>query len=183
MNHRHRRALVAACALLAVAPLPAAAAPVRPAPSGSLATFEGHQIDLAQGWGEATACAVTDAGTKCYRTEAEMDATIATSSPATATVAASGAATTASTCSSSLRLYDGTSFTGTVLSLSTRGSLITLSTYGFDNKTSSYKVGACAAVLYSGIQSGTYPGNTAANAQASSMQSGWDNVISSVLIP
>jgi hypothetical protein len=44
-------------------------------------------------------------------------------------------------------------------------------------------VGACAAHLYSGIQSGLYPGNTAANAQASSMQSGWDNTISSVLIP
>jgi hypothetical protein len=184
MNHRLiRRALAAACALVAVFPLPAVAAPVRPAPSGSLATFEGHQIDLAQGWGEATACAVTDTGTTCYRTEAEMDATIATSSPATATVEASGAATTASACSSSVRLYDGTSFTGTVLSLSTRGSLITLSTYGFDNKTSSYTVGACAAVLYSGIQSGTYPGNTAANAQATSMQSGWNNVISSVLIP
>jgi hypothetical protein len=180
MNHRLiRRALVAACALLAVFPLPAAAAPVRPAPSGSLATFEGHQIDLAQGWGEATACAVTDAGTTCYRSEAEMDSAIA---PPTATTSTGGAATAAA-CSSSLRLYDGTSFTGTVLSLSTRGSLLTLSTYGFDNKTSSYKVGACAAVLYSGIQSGTYPGNTAANAQATSMQSGWDNVISSVLIP
>ncbi|MEO6126561.1 MAG: hypothetical protein ABIR32_22900 [Ilumatobacteraceae bacterium] len=181
MNHRlNRRALVAACALLAVSPLPAAAAPVRPAPSGSLATFEGHQIDLAQGWGEATACAVTDTGTTCYRSEAEMDAATKTPTPATSTAEASA---TASACSSSLRLYDGTSFTGTVLSVSTRGSLLTLSTYGFDNKTSSYKVAACAAILYSGIQSGTYPGNTAANAQAASMQSGWDNVISSVLIP
>ena len=78
MNHRLiRRALVAAGALLAVSPLPAAAAPVRPAPSGSLATFAGHQIALAEGWDEATACAVTDAGTTCYRTEAEMDAAIA----------------------------------------------------------------------------------------------------------
>lgn len=184
MNHRLiRRALAATCALVAVFPLPAEAAPDGPAPSGSLVTFEGHQIDLARGWGEATACAVTDTGTTCYRTEAEMDAATKTPTPATSTTEASWATTTASTCSSSLRLYDGTSFTGTVLSLSTRASLITLSTYGFDNKTSSYKVGACAAVLYSGIQSGTYPGNTAANAQATSMQSGWNNVISSVLIP
>jgi hypothetical protein len=184
MNHRPiRRAAVAACALLAVSPLAAAAAPVRPAPSGSLATFEGHQIDLTQGWGGATACAVTDAGTTCYRSEAEMDAAIAAPTEATSAGEARWTTAAASACSSSLRLYDGTSFTGTVLSLSTRGSLLALSTYGFDNKTSSYKVGACAAVLYSGIQSGTYPGNTAANAQATSMQSGWNNVISSVLIP
>lgn len=185
MNHRLiRRALVAACVVIAVSPVPVDAASARPAPGGSLATFEGQQIDLTQGWGDATACAVTDTGTTCYRTEAEMDTALATPTPASTVGESSGATVTmASACSSSLRLYDGTSFTGSVVSFSTRGTLISLSSYGFDNKTSSYKVGACAAILYSGIQTGTYPGNTAANAQASSMVSGWNNVISSVLIP
>ena len=86
-------------------------------------------------------------------------------------------------CSTSLRLYDGTSFGGQVVSFTTTGSLVTLSSYGFDNKTSSYKVGACAATLYNGIQTSPYPGNTGAGAQATSMLAGWDNTISSVLMP
>jgi hypothetical protein len=189
MNHRLTRcALVAACALTTLVPPTVAVAAPRPGPAGSIATFEGTLIDLSQGWGEAAACAVTDDGTTCYRTEAEMDAALAVSDPMAVTVAsasieASGA-TTSVTCSSSLRLYDGTSFTTPVLSLSTRGILISPAANGFDNKTSSFKVGACSAKLYDGA-SGTnqYPGSTAANVQASSMQSGWNNVISSVLIP
>lgn len=85
-------------------------------------------------------------------------------------------------CSTSLRLYDGTGQTGAVISLSTRGTSVSLSAYGFDNRTSSYRVGACSSTFYSGVSTGVYGGNTAANASASSMLSGWDNVVSSVFI-
>ena len=91
-------------------------------------------------------------------------------------------ATATASCSSTLRLYHGTSFTGAVLGLSTRGSLIQLASSGFDNVTSSYRVGACSASLYDGLQSGLYPGATGAGSQASVMLSGWDNTISSVVI-
>lgn len=87
------------------------------------------------------------------------------------------------TCSTSIRLFDGTSFGGTVVNISTTGAVVSLSTDGFDNLTSRYKAGACVSKLYSGIGTGLYPGNTAANSQAASMVSGWDNTISSILIP
>lgn len=141
------------------------------APAAEIATFEGATFDMTQGWGAATACNVTDTGTTCYRTETEMNK-----------ATASGTASRASSCSSSLRLYDGTGHTGQVISITTRSTLISLSGYGFDNKTSSYKVGACSARLYNGIGSSPYPGSTSAYASATSMASGWNNVISSVTL-
>ncbi len=135
------------------------------------ATFEGTTFDMTRGWGAATACNVTDTGTTCYRTEAEMNKAIAD---------APGAGSRVAGCSSSLRLYDGTGHTGQVISITTLSTLISLSGYGFDNKTSSYKVGACSARLYNGIGSSQYGGNTSAGASATSMASGWNNVISSV---
>lgn len=151
---------------------------------GVLARFEGQTIDLSQGWGQAHACTTTIIGTACYRTEAEMNqaSAVAPSTRATRSTRSSSPTTATGSCSSSLRLYDGTSFTGSVLALTTTGSLIQLSSYGFDNVTSSYKVGACNANLYSGLQSGLYPGATGANSQSSVMLSGWDNTISSVVI-
>lgn len=60
---------------------------------------------------------------------------------------------------------------------------IGLSGYGFDNVTSSYQVGGCAATFYDTAGgTGTYPGSTGAGASASSMVSGWDNRISSIRI-
>ena len=50
----------------------------------------------------------------------------------------SGAAQLAS-CSTSLRLYSGTSYTGQVLYLSTRSLWLNLSAYGFDNLTERVK--------------------------------------------
>lgn len=178
-----RRAL-AATVIAVVAPATTAttavAGPTGRDLAGGRASFEGTTLNLAAGWGAARACAVTPTATTCYRSEAAMDAALA----ATRTVLSTTLEITPlATCGSSLRLYDGTSFGGQVISFTTTGSLISLATYGFDNKTSSYKVGACAANLYSGLQTGLYPGNTAANAQAATMLSGWDNTISSVLMP
>jgi hypothetical protein len=81
-------------------------------------------------------------------------------------------------------LYRSTSYGGAVLQLTTRYTYINLSGYGFDNDTSSYRVGACAAYFYDGTNGGgsVYPGSTGAGVSASSMVSGWDNRISSVYI-
>jgi hypothetical protein len=136
-----------------------------------IATFEGAAFDMTRGWGAATACNVTDTATICYRTEAAMNKAIAPA-PGTGSVAAN--------CSSSLRLYDGTGHTGQVINIATRSTLLSLSGYGFDNKTSSYIVGACSARLYNGIGTSQYGGSTSAGASATSMASGWNNVISSV---
>jgi hypothetical protein len=103
---------------------------------------------------------------------------------ATAWAARSIEITPLAACSSSLRLYRSTSYGGAVLQLTTRNTYINLSGYGFDNDTSSYKVGACSAGFYDGSGGGapTYPGSTGANASATSMVSGWDNRVSSVYI-
>ena len=162
-------ALLSILALTAAAGTPAIAH--AQAANPSLAWYQDHWIDLSKSWETATACNVQPDGTTCYRTEAQMNAAIGP----TATSHFSPAVT----CGSALHLYDGTSFTGTSISFSSRLTVINLSTYGFDNLTSSYKIGACAADFYSGSNlTGTlYPGNTSANASATSMLSGWDNSI------
>jgi hypothetical protein len=159
-------------AATAVGFAPTALANQAPPESGVAAVFEGTTFDMSRGWGAATACHVTDNDVTCYRSEADMDRALNESA----------SASRASDCSTALRLYDGTSHTGAVISLSTRQSLLTLSAYGFDNRTSSYRVGACAVSLYNGIGTSKYGGNTSANASATSMASGWNNVISSVVI-
>lgn len=168
-----RRALVAGV-LFAV---PITAAPVQAlSSSGVLATFEGRTIDLSKGWGDARACTVDATGVTCYRSELSMD-------QAESLTAGVGTSVASLTCSPALRLYDGTSFTGTVLFITTRGALVTLASLGFDNVTSSYRIGGCSANLYSGTLTGLNPGNTAANVQSATMLSGWNNVLSSVLVP
>jgi hypothetical protein len=144
---------------------------------GVVATFEGSTIDLQEGWGAARACTSGGTSTTCYRSEAAMDR-------ATAVAARSIEITPFAACSSSLRLYRSTSYGGSVLQLTTRNAYINLSGYGFNNDTSSYRVGACSAGFYDGSGGGapTYPGSTGANASATSMVSGWDNRVSSVYI-
>lgn len=148
---------------------------------GVIASFEGGWINLAEGWGEATACTSDGVTAECYRTEAEMNAA---SHPAVSATARSAGIVPLLACASSLKLYRSTSFTGAVLQLTSRGAYINLSTYGFDNDTSSYKVGACTSYFYDGASGGTplYPGTTTANSSATSMLTGWDNRVSSVYI-
>ena len=172
-------ATITALAALVAVPVVAQAASDQADTGAVIATFEGKTFDMSAGWGasrarpEIQACHVTETTVDCYRSEAEMtDAWGETFS----------VAVLAANCGTTLRLYDGTSHTGAVLSLSQRGSSLSLSTYGFDNRTSSYRVGACSSTFYNGIGSSPYPGNTAANASATSMLSGWNNVISSVYI-
>lgn len=173
-----KRALFAAlfAATLVVAP-PISATAASADNSASLAWFEDHWIDLAEDWEDATACDVSTGATVCFRTEAELDEHLLAGS-------LNSMIGILAVCGSTLRLYDGTSYGGTVLSLSTRNVTHNLSTYGFDNMTSSYKVGACDSDFYSAALLGgsLYSGNTAAFAQATAMLSGWNNVVSSVYI-
>ncbi|MEI7547472.1 MAG: hypothetical protein WCK21_05365 [Actinomycetota bacterium] len=162
-----------------IVPLPSAHAGGGGARGGQ-ATFEGRTIDLSVDWQGATACNIAPSGSVCFRTEAQLDQFLSTATvDTTATVDS-----LASSCSSTLRLYSGTSYTGSVLNLSTEFLFINLSTYGFDNITSSYKVGACDTWFYSGASGGgsLYPGSTSAFSSSTSMLFGWNDVISSVYI-
>lgn len=153
---------------MSAGPSDAAGAPPPGDPQQAL--FEGRHIDLAQGWNEARACAQLPSVTHCFRTVADMERELSDDFAVLA-------------CSSPLRLYDGTSFGGVVLTLTTTGTLLNLSTFGFDNRTSSYRVGACNARFFDTPGGSTqYPGTTTAGASAASMLSGWNNRLSSVRI-
>lgn len=149
----------------------------------SIAQFEGRSIDLKQGWGDAQACHVAeDLSITCFRTEKQMDDALGLKHVAGGDYpsAANGYAS----CGSSLRLYRNSYYSTPVLYLTTRWSWITLSWFGFDNVTSSYKVGACQSLFRSGSYGtgSTYPGWTGAYAKRSTMGWSWDNVLSSVYI-
>jgi hypothetical protein len=152
------------------------------------AVFEGRVIDLTEGWGEAKACLVWDSDTmvECFRYEAELLEWVSQLEAATIDqTKTSGAAAMSSTCSSSLRLYDGTNYSGSVLYLYQRTSWINLSNHGWSNRTSSFRVGACSSFFadYSKGGGSWYPTSlTQAWDVASSMISGWNNRISSIYI-
>jgi hypothetical protein len=145
------------------------------------AVYEGSTLDLSESWGTARACAELGSITECYDTEAELLAAhpeLVIAAPTKGDVATLLLAD----CSSSLRLYDGTSYSGAVLYLSTRGIVLNLANYGFDNRTSSRRNGACAAVLWTGASGSGSSLSIPANTQAASMPSGWNNVASSAYL-
>lgn len=154
-----------------------------------VATFEGTPLVLAEGWGEAQACLIWNqvGVAECFRTEEEMDRRIAEldASAAMLDELSWEGLSAASVCSTYLRLYSGTNYTGSVLYLRNRFQWLNLSAYGFSNLTSSYKVGACSSYFAENANGGGawYPTNlTVAYAQAASMISGWNNRVSSVHI-
>lgn len=176
----YRTVIALACASAALAvTAPAGAEPEEASPS-VMGWFEGEWIRLADGWGDAHACTSDDDKTaRCYRSEAEMDAA---EGPFPEPVEAGEFAARAA-CSGVLRLYTLTNHGGDVLQLSAQFQYLNLSSYGFSNVTSSYRIGPCNSNFYdTWPNTGTYPGSTAAFASATSMVSGWDNRIGSVYI-
>jgi hypothetical protein len=143
--------------------------------SDSRATFEGHSIDLRRGWGEATACASIGATTTCFRTEAAMRKWLAQTPPISAM---------SSSCFWSLTLYEHAGYGGAVLYLAAQYVWIDLSSRGFNDKTSSYYIGACDSIFAEHADGGGswYPGNTTAWASSPGMAPGWNDRISSVAI-
>ena len=156
------------------------------------ARYGDRLIDLSRGWEGAGACVVWPDKLdipECFDTETQMNRRIAELenqlAPASVGSSSGTAATSGSSCTSYLRLYDGTYYTGAVLYLRGRGRWFNLADYGFDQRTSSYRIGACAARFADWANGGGswYPTwLTEAYDQASTMLSGWDNDVSSVYI-
>ena len=134
----------------------------------AIATFEGRRINLAEDWGDATACLVWRQGgvLECFRSEEALDALEARLAPRRATTAASSdgqlLAASPYSCWSSLRLYEHNWYGGRRLSFWDRGFWQNLSLYGFDDQDSSYIVGGCYAHLAEHPDGGGwwYPGPT-----------------------
>ncbi len=187
---------MAALTLTLTGPVPAGAqtredAPVERRPA--IAGFEGRAIDLAGDWGDAEACLVWRQGgvLECFRTVEELDAREAELAPLqprnSGRAGGSGGGAVASStapysCSSSLRLYEYNYYGGRRLSFWDRGYWQNLYIYGFDNRTSSYIVGACYAHLAEHPDGGGwwYPGPT--YPYAGEPVIGWPGVISSIYI-
>ena len=95
-----------------------------------------------------------------------------------------GAEVPALTCSTPLKLHDGASQSGALATVSERGVWINLSSVGFDNRTSSFTVGACAIQMASGASGTGALYETCLNAFCveNTMDAGWNNVISSVYL-
>lgn len=139
-----------------------------------VARFEGTVLDLQHSWGSARACFADEDAVRCYRSETEMDA---------AEQGRSGDNSSARACTPSLRLYTLASYNGSVLHLTLSGSVLNLTSYGFNNTTSSYKVGSCDSRLFDTTSGGgLYPGTTSPGTNASFMSTGWDNRIGSIRI-
>lgn len=158
-----------------------------------LVKFEGKLIDLSKGWGEAQACVVWDTAdaSECFRSEAQLEAYTAKINDeintGTRQVKSTGEVGAMATCSSYLRLYEHSSFGGRVLQFASRGYWQNLGDYGFNDETSSYRVGACSSNLAEHANGGGYyyPGNTSAGTSSSCMCAGstnWNDRVSSIRV-
>lgn len=198
---RNLRGLVGLTALLlALAGVPAAAGAQAAAdddrgrsprgrvePGAAIASFEGRPIDLAEDWGEAQACLVWRQGgvLECFRTPEAMDARGAALLPGRSPARSATDAVAASfSCGSPLRLYDYSYYGGRQLWFWDRGFWQNLPDYGFDDRTSSYIVGACYAYLAEHPDGGGwwYPGPMYPYAGEPVMYASWQNTITSIYV-
>lgn len=183
MHRKLATAVAIAAFLVAVVPGSGLAEGIASPPSQpTVAWFEGAQIDLSKGWGEARACFVARSLglVECFPDQAGL---LARESQLQAQIAASPDLA-ASTCSSPLRLYANTSYGGREVDFYDRGYWQNLSNWSFDNQTSSYKVGVCGVYLadYANGGGSWYPGNTSPGYNSATMLSGWNDRISSIYI-
>ena len=161
----------------------------RAARGPAIAMFEGRRINLADDWGDATACLVWRQGgvLECFRTAEALDAFEARLAPRRETTIrpTDGSFLAASySCSSALRLFEHNWYGGRQLLFWDRGYWQNLYRYGFDDQMSSYKVGGCYAHLAEHPDGGGwwYPGPTYPYAGEPVMDWQWQDVISSIYI-
>jgi hypothetical protein len=162
----------------AMTAMPVAGASPLPSSTGAIASFDGQQINLAQGWGAAHACWTDGTTTDCYQTRAEM----AAAHPAPLLTAGTPLVANG-TCEVPTALFDQIDFGGDELDISTTATWVNLASLDFADVTQSYFIGACNTTFADGTNgSGSiYPtADTTANASAATMISGWSDRVVSV---
>ncbi|MBL1083656.1 hypothetical protein JK359_17055 [Streptomyces actinomycinicus] len=149
-----------------------------PVEEGVTASFDGKRADLSKGWGAAKACGVWREGVRCFRTVGELDRKAAAVNTSRAKAGVRAA------CSTPLQLGEDNDLRGRVLKFYDRGYWQNLGGYGFNDKTSSYRTGACTAHLaeHNDGRGYWYPGNTGPSHYEPSMRSGWNDRVSSIKI-
>ncbi len=157
-----------------------------------VAEFRGDLIGMDEVWDSAQACLVWPdrlQRPECFDSEDEMDRRIAELEDGDTrrgqVVPPGGTVAAVSQCSGWLRLYDGANYTGQTMSVRVRLQWLNLASFGFDQKTSSFRIGPCSAYFADWANGGGnwYPTNlTGAYDSAKNMISGWDNDVSSIYI-
>jgi hypothetical protein len=151
----------------------ASAAPETPV----IAAYNGGTLDLSQGWGSATVCDETNAGTYCFSNQAAYQAW-------QSSAAGEALVHPLTSCSSGLDLYQNQSYGGDELIVSSTLLWINLSDYSFADEVSSYKVGACSIIMTDGTNGSgdVYPGATSAGSDVSWIGTTWNDRVQSVYI-
>jgi len=172
-------ALTSCAALLSVLSGAGVASAATSSSTDVLASYNGETIDLTQGWGSATVCAVSSTGTNCFTNQSGYQSW-ASSQPQLSSMAV----TPATSCSTGLQLFQDISYGGNELILTTPSIWINLSAYSFANVVSSYKVGTCAVTMTDGTNgSGTiYPGATSPGSNVSWIGTAWNDRLQSVYL-
>jgi hypothetical protein len=143
----------------------------------SIAYFQGGTIDLAQGWGSAQICDVTLSGTYCFTGQSAYQNWVNTAGLMSDVVPLAN-------CSSGLDLYENIDYGGSELIVSSEVNWINLSTYGFSDVVSSFKVGACSISMTdsSNGSGNVYPGPTSPGSDVSWIGTAWNDRVQSVYI-
>jgi hypothetical protein len=144
-----------------------------------VASYNGGAIDLSQGWGTATVCAVTSTGTSCFTTQSEYLSWAGSQSQSSLAVGSP-----AISCSPGLELFQNISYGGKELILSTASNWINLSDYSFTDEVSSYKVGSCAVTMTDGPNGSgdIYPGATSPGSDVTWIGTAWNDRLQSVYL-
>jgi len=143
------------------------------------ASYNGGTIDLSQGWGTATVCAVTETGTHCFMTQSAYQLWLTTQSDLSGLLPAGSVG-----CSTGLALFQNISYGGRELDIYVTSIWINLSTYSFSDELTSYKVGACSISMTGASNGGgsVYPGATSAGSDVSWIGTAWNDRVQSVYV-
>lgn len=156
------------------------------ADEGSMATYEGRQIDLSSDWEGAQACAILATGNYCFDSQVELEATLG-GGEASLAPSSMGGESLLSYCNGDgslwLVLYENTSFGGRSLSFRDQGIWQNMSTYSFDNQMSSWdnNTGCTAYAAWDANGGGSWL-TMSASSSNSNVGSTWDNQTSSIHI-
>lgn len=181
-----RKFTTAAVAGVMVVPAMAASAHAASNDGGVTATYDGRQIDMADGWQGAHACAVLSAtDVRCYDSQADLQDALGASARQNAAAQASPLAS--SSCGGAglfVTLYSNTNFGGDSLSFATTSNQWTnLAPYGFDNEMESWtNTTTCAALVADGTGGSGAQLTLAAQSSSSNVGSSWKNRASSIRV-
>jgi hypothetical protein len=151
---------------------------------GAIASYNGGTINLSQGWGTAAVCAVTAAGTSCFSSQSDYQTWLSSRVQAASPALDAAGPDVSINCATGFDLYQNIDYGGGELVIFDQAAWINLSTYGFSDELSSYKVGACSVAMTDAPNGGgdVYPGATSPGSDVSWIGAAWNDRVQSVYV-